>query len=274
MSIVYNFPALTIVFAMLSGILSSAFKKDGARRLNLAVMTVINLMSLAALVFCLQTGKSYNYTMGQIPSPWGNEIRFGTIETMLALFVGVMEELILIGGMAHIKTEVEETKQNLYFLMASLLLSSLLALIYTNDLFTGYVFVEINTITAGGLIMIGQKGRTTLAALRYMIMSLIGSGLLLFGLCILYDVTGQLLMQPCHEAVVQIMTTGSSYETPLLVSVGLIGIGLCIKSALFPFSSWVPDAYGSSIAPSAAILSSLVSKGYIFFLIKFCAGPV
>ena len=44
--------------------------------------------------------------------------------------------------------------------------------------------------------MIGQKGRTTLAALRYMIMSLIGSGLLLFGLCILYDVTGQLLMQP------------------------------------------------------------------------------
>ncbi len=270
MSIVYNFPALTIVFAMLSGILSSAFKKDGARRLNLAVMTVINLMSLAALVFCLQTGKSYNYTMGQIPSPWGNEIRFGTIETLMALFVGVMEELILIGGMAHIKTEVEETKQNLYFLMASLLLSSLLALIYTNDLFTGYVFVEINTITAGGLIMIGQKGRTTLAALRYMIMSLIGSGLLLFGLCILYDVTGQLLMQPCHEAVVQIMTTGSSYETPLLVSVGLIGIGLCIKSALFPFSSWVPDAYGSSIAPSAAILSSLVSKGYIFFLIKFC----
>ena len=120
MSIVYNFPALTIVFAMLSGILSSAFKKDGARRLNLAVMTVINLMSLAALIFCLRTGESYNYTMGQIPSPWGNEIRFGTIETMLALFVGVMEELILIGGMTHIRMEVEDTKQNLYFLMASL----------------------------------------------------------------------------------------------------------------------------------------------------------
>ena len=81
-------------------------------------------------------------------------------------------------------------------------------------------------------------------------------------------------MQPCHEAVVQIMTTGSSYETPLLVSIGLIGIGLCIKSALFPFSSWVPDAYGSSIAPSAAILSSLVSKGYIFFLIKFCCRVI
>jgi multicomponent Na+:H+ antiporter subunit D len=165
---------------------------------------------------------------------------------------------------------VQDTKQNLYFLLSNLLLSSLLALIYTNDIFTAYVFIEINTIAAGGLIVIANKGRTTVAGLRYMIMSLIGSGLLLFGLCILYDVTGHLLMEPCHEAIVQIFESGSSYETPLLVAIGLIGIGLCIKSALFPFSTWVPDAYGSSIAPSAAILSSLVSKGYIFLLIKIC----
>ena len=45
-------------------------------------------------------------------------------------------------------------------------------------------------------------------------------------------------------------------------------IGLCIKSALFPFHAWLPDAYGYSTVSSAAILSSLVSKGYIFLLIK------
>ena len=53
-----------------------------------------------------------------------------------------------------------------------LMLSSLLALVYTNDLFTAYVFVEINTIAACGLIMIRQNGRTIEAAVRYMIMSL------------------------------------------------------------------------------------------------------
>lgn len=270
MSIIYNFPALSVVFAMLTGILSSAFKKDGSRKLTMAALTIINLMNICALVFCIRTGQSYTYTMGQIPSPWGNEFRFGILETLMAVFVGVLEQLILIGGMKHIRTEVEDSKQNLYFLMSNLLLSSLLALIYTNDIFTAYVFVEINTIAAAGLIVIAQKGRTIVAGLRYMIMSLIGSGLLLFGLCILYDVTGHLLMEPCHQAIVQIFETGSSYETPLLVAIGLIGVGLCIKSALFPFSSWVPDAYGSSIAPSAAILSSLVSKGYIFLLIKIC----
>ena len=44
--------------------------------------------------------------------------------------------------------------------------------------------------------------------------------------------------------------------------------GLAIKSALFPFHAWLPDAYGYSTISSAAILSSLVSKGYIFLLIK------
>ena len=58
------------------------------------------------------------------------------------------------------------------------------------------------------------------------------------------------------------------YNMPLLVSLGLISVGLAIKSALFPFHSWLPDAYGYSTVSSAAILSSLVSKGYIFLLAK------
>ena len=45
-------------------------------------------------------------------------------------------------------------------------------------------------------------------------------------------------------------------------------MGLAIKSGLFPFHAWLPDAYGYSTVSSAAMLSSLVSKGYIFLLIK------
>ena len=60
---------------------------------------------------------------------------------------------------------------------------------------------EINTISACGLIMIRENGHTLEAATRYMIMSLIGSGLLLFGLCILYGITGHLLMSNIKEQV-------------------------------------------------------------------------
>ena len=129
------------------------------------------------------------------------------------------------------------------------------------------MFVEINTISACGLIMIRQNGRTIEAAVRYMIMSLLGSGLLLMGICMLYDLTGHLLMSNIKEQVEQIMAAGT-YRIPMIITIGLITVGLSIKSALFPFHSWLPDAYGYSTVSSAAMLSSLVSKGYIFLLIK------
>ena len=100
-----------------------------------------------------------------------------------------------------------------------------------------------------------------------MIMSLLGSGLLLMGICMLYDLTGHLLMSNIREQVALIYAAGD-YRIPLLVTIALISVGLSIKSALFPFHAWLPDAYGYSTVSSAAILSSLVSKGYIFLLIK------
>ena len=100
-----------------------------------------------------------------------------------------------------------------------------------------------------------------------MIMSLLGSGLLLMGICMLYDLTGHLLMSNIKEQVELIMAAGT-YRIPMLITIGIMTVGLAIKSALFPFHSWVPDAYGYSTVSSGAILSSLVSKGYIFLLIK------
>lgn len=100
-----------------------------------------------------------------------------------------------------------------------------------------------------------------------MIMSLLGSGLLLMGICMLYDLTGHLLMSNIKEQVAMISEVGE-YRIPLLVAIALISVGLSIKSALFPFHAWLPDAYGYSTVSSAAILSSLVSKGYIFLLFK------
>ena len=73
---------------------------------------------------------------------------------------GVVMLLSVMGGLDHTYEDVEGTKLNLFFIMIDLMLSSLLALIYTNDLFTAYVFVEINTIAGCGLIMIRQKGRS------------------------------------------------------------------------------------------------------------------
>lgn len=268
MEFVQNVPFFSIMISMFSGIISSVLPGKYARRLNTAMITAVIAMSAWLLVFLCQSGiGSYTFMMGHFPAPWGNEIRAGVLEAGMALFFSIIMLLSLLGGRKKLNREVESTKHNIYYILCDLLLSSLLALIYTNDLFTAYVFVEINTIAACGLIMIRQNGRTIEAAVRYMIMSLLGSGLLLMGICMLYDLTGHLLMSNIQEQVALIMEAGT-YRVPMLITIGIMTVGLAIKSALFPFHSWVPDAYGYSTVSSAAILSSLVSKGYIFLLIK------
>lgn len=267
MSLVQNFPFFSIIIAMFSGILSSVLSGKRARNLSLAAISITTAMSGAVLAFCMRTGESYVYMMGHFPAPWGNEIRAGVLEGLTAFFFGIVMLLAVLGGMHHTFVDVEEGKINQFFIMIDLMLSSLLALIYTNDLFTAYVFIEINTIAGCGLIMIRQKGRSFTAAIRYMIMSQLGSGLFLIGLTLLYDVTGHLLMSPAKESVAAIAASGS-YEIPMLVILVVISVGLAIKSGLYPFHTWIPDTYGYATPTASAILSGLVSKGYIFLLIK------
>lgn len=267
MDFVQNFPFFSILLSLGSGVLTSIMNKRVGRLWNAFILVVITVMSAVLFIYMLGVGEPYTFMMGHFPAPWGNEIRAGVLEAGMALFFCMIMLLSLIGGQEHLDQEVEDTKINLYYIMVNLLLSSLLALIYTNDLFTAYVFVEINTISACGLIMITQSGRTIEAATRYMIMASLGSGLLLMGLCVLYDITGHLLMSNMKESIAYVYAQGT-YNIPLITSIGMVVVGLAIKSALYPFHTWLPDAYGYSTVSSAAILSSLVSKGYIFLLIK------
>ena len=268
MQFVQNVPFFSIMISMFSGIVSSVLPGKYARRLNTVMIAVVGVMSLWLLAFMVRSDiGSYTFMMGHFPAPWGNEIRAGVLEAGMALFVSAVMLLSMLGGRKKLFDEVELSKHNIYYILVNLILSSLLALIYTNDMFTAYVFVEINTIAACGLIMIRQNGRTIEAAVRYMIMSLLGSGLLLLGICMLYDLTGHLLMSNIKEQVVLIMQA-ETYRIPMLITIGIMTVGIAIKSALFPFHAWLPDAYGYSTVSSAAILSSLVSKGYIFLLIK------
>ncbi|MBR2047197.1 MAG: sodium:proton antiporter [Oscillospiraceae bacterium] len=268
MKLVQNVPFFCIMLSMFSGTISSVLPGKWARRLNVVMISLVTGMTLWLLQYLVGSGiGSYTYMMGHFPAPWGNELRVGLLEVVVALFFSVIMLLSLLGGRKKLDGEVEATKHNIYYILCNLLLSSLLALVYTNDLFTAYVFVEINTIAACGLIMIRQNGRCIEAAVRYMIMSLLGSGLLLLSICMIYDLTGHLLMENIQQQIRVIMEAGT-YRIPMLIIIGILTVGLAIKSALFPFHSWVPDAYGYSTVSSGAILSSLVSKGYIFLLFK------
>ena len=268
MALWQNLPFAMILLPLASASLTSVLRAKAARRTAITVITLVSVMAAALCILMARFDNSFTFMMGHFPAPWGNEIRAGMLEALTALCFALVMLFSVLGGLRAIERDIDAGKQNLYFVMTELTTSALMAQVFTNDVFTGYVFLEIMTIAACALISAHTKGRTLVAATRYMIMNLVGSGLFLLGLTLLYDLTGHLLMSNIQEAIAVLHASGK-YAQPLNVVIALITIGLAIKSALFPFHTWVPDAYSSSTPTSSAILSSLISKGYIFLLVKF-----
>lgn len=267
MDFITNFPLFTIVLSLFSGVLMLMLKGKTARNYTIVYESVLIVLVSCVLWYTLETGTAFTYVMGEFPAPWGNEIRAGVLEAVLALAFLVIMLCSVFAGYRFVDTDIDESKVNLYYSLLNLLTAALMALVWTNDIFTGYVFLEILTLTSCGILIVRELGRTTLAAVRYMIMNLLGSGLFLLGVVMLYGMTGHLLMIPMQKAVAE-LAADPAVMPVLTMAVGILTIGLCIKSGLFPFHYWMPDTYGWATPTSASILSSLVSKGYIFLLFK------
>lgn len=263
MAFALNFPLFLIVACLLYAVASTLIGGKAARIVSLALAGLSTLCNVRLLCYTAAQKVNFLYTMGHFPHPWGNELKIGSLEALLSTAFSIVLFLILVAGTPDIKSG----NRRYYYVMADLVLVALLVLVYTNDLFTGYVFIEICTLASAGLLFIRDNGESILAAVRYMIFSLIGSGLFLFGVIFLHQITGQLLMPELKTAVSALWASGS-YRIPLTTSICLITLGLAIKSGLFPFHLWMADTYGAAISPSSGILSGLVSKGYIAFLIK------
>ena len=263
-----HIPFFSIVLMMIAGIFTSIVHRGrAALAVHLCAVSAVLAGNVALFANIVPAGETFTYNLGIVGHPFGNELVCGPLEVTLALTFLTVMALCVLGGYKGIFEDIEPEKQNLYFVMCDLIMASLLAMVYTNDAFTAYVFIEINTISACALVMAKDSGATLVATIRYLMMSLLGSGMFLMGLTLLYHITGHLLIIDIHEQVVHLAETGS-YLLPLTVVMGLMTLGLCLKSALFPFHTWLPDAHGSATTSSSAILSGLVLKGYIVLLIK------
>ena len=267
MPFVANFPFFCILITMAGGIVTAMLNGKWAYRVNAVVITATLVLNTALLMYMISNTQQITYMMGHFPAPWGNEIRFGPLVALMATVFSFVTLTSLIAGKTEIFEDIKSRNVHYYYVMINLLLSSLFALIYTNDLFTAYVFVEINTISACAIVMAKENGKTLAATLRYLIMSLLGSGLFLLSVVLMYGITGQLLMVPAYETIQNIVQSGQ-YHIPMTVILALVCVSMAIKSALFPFHTWLSHAHGSATTASSAILSGLVLKGYIILLIK------
>ena len=262
-----NLPLFQILCPLMCAAVCSALKGKAAR----VVMTAVAALECACmgvlLYYTAAGNESYVYAMGEIGAPFGNELRIGPAEAIVGLAFSLVLLTSILGGWQKLGADVAPNRMNLYGSMICLLTAAMSAMVFTNDLFTAYVFIEISTIASCALICASNQGKTLFSAARYMIMNLMGSGLFLLGLSMLYCLTGHLLFPQLGEGVRKLLA-GGQYPVPLYMSFLLMTLGISVKSALYPFHTWLPDAYGNATPTSSALLSSLVSKLYIFLLIK------
>jgi len=141
-----------------------------------------------------------------------------------------------------------------------LLWASLNALFLSGDIFNIYVALEIVGLSSVTLVALSHEDLAVRAALRYLVVSLLGSLSYLMGVALLYGGVGTLSV--CSlPSVLQPAPYGYA-------ALALMTAGLVMKSALFPLHFWLPPAHANAPAPVSALLSALVVKASFYVLLR------
>ncbi|MCK8061079.1 MULTISPECIES: complex I subunit 5 family protein [unclassified Fusibacter] len=258
-------PLLTIVILMLGAFSLPLIKtKKGIYVVSLLLGSIAFLLNVANTVYVAMHGP-YLFDIGHFPAPFGIVFKIGEIESVVSLFFTFVMLMISWYSYHSLEKEIKDHRVGLFQTLTTLLLASILGIVYTYDVFNGFVFLEVSTLAACGLIVIKDKEANIKATIKYLILSSLGSGLVLMGIAFLYSVSGHLNMLYIKEALSQNMTGN---ENLILLSLILFTIGLGLKGAMYPLHIWLPDAHSSAPSPSSAILSAVVIKAPVIFLIK------
>jgi drug/metabolite transporter (DMT)-like permease len=149
-----------------------------------------------------------------------------------------------------------------------LLYASLLAMVYTNDLFTAYVFIEIAAITACIAVVAKESGKSVVASIRYLVFSCLGSGLVLLGISILYSITGNLLAlsESVFFACLTVSSKKAAGDNPLgLTALGNLFTGILVLAAFPASTATVVSLHGMDWALMLVLGVVQLGCGYAFY---------
>lgn len=260
-----NFPLINILVLMISAFIAPIIKDIKKTSILILVTSSLLVASTGATLLKTLNSGYYILNIGHPDTFLGIQFYISNAESLISFVFAIITLMIVIYSNSCIKSEIAENRIGLFYTLVNILVASLLGVIYSNDLFNSYVFIEVSTLSACGLIVIKDKKENIKATIKYLIMSSIGSGLVLMAIAYIYSIAGHLNM----SLVSQVITRNyMDYTNSILIILTLFTVGLGVKSALFPLHGWLPDAHSSAPSPSSALLSSMVIKVYIFMLLK------
>jgi multicomponent Na+:H+ antiporter subunit D len=234
------------------------------------VALALSLVASMGIAYSVVIDGPLSYYLGGWEPPWGIEYRIDHLGAFMTLVLTFISLMAAVYARRSIERELPDREPSFYCVFL-LLVTGLLGIVVTGDMFNLYVFLEIASLTAYALIAVGEE-RAAFSAFRYVIVGTIGACFYLLGVGYLYIVTGSLNMADLSEILPQLHDS-----RVVLVAFGFLLIGIAMKMALFPLHVWLPDSY--TYAPSAvsALLAPLMTKvgAYVMIRIMFgIFGPV
>ena len=153
--------------------------------------------------------------------------------------------------------EIEEIALSEYYVLLLFALSGMMIMASATDLLSIYVGLELMALSTYVLTgFLRKERRSNEAALKYVVLGGVSTGIFLYGVSLIYGITGTTQLDGMAAAV-----TGDPLDPGLLLAVVFIVAGLVFKVGAVPFHMWVPDVYEGapttitafmSVAPKAA----------------------
>jgi NADH-quinone oxidoreductase subunit N len=149
--------------------------------------------------------------------------------------------------------ERRELLKGEYLVLALFAVLGIQVIIAAGSLLTLYLGIEIMSLSLYALVAFDRDdGVAAESAMKYFVLGAIASGALLYGVSILYGVTGSFLLDEVAAAV----GTGEVAPIGLLFGLAFIVVGVAFKFGAVPFHMWLPDVYHGAPTPVTLFVGS------------------
>ena len=183
-------------------------------------------------------------------------------------FARFMKILTLIGSGVAIAMSVgyaraEKFERFEYPILIVLATLGMLMMISANDMISLYLGLELQSLALYVVAAIHRDSiRSTEAGLKYFVLGALASGMLLYGISLVYGFTGQ----TGFEAIVTALEEGRS--TGLVIGLVFVLAGLAFKISAVPFHMWTPDVYEGAPTPVTAFFAAAPKLAAMALMIR------
>lgn len=186
-----------------------------------------------------------------------------------------MKVLILAGIAGSLTLSVSWLRENdlLKFEYPLLVLFSgvgMLLMVSANNLLSLYVSLELSSLCLYVLAAINRDNLlSSEAGLKYFILGALSSGLLLFGMSLVYGYSGTL----SYVGISGFLESAQSMPYGVMVGMVFMLAGLAFKVSAVPFHMWTPDVYQGAPTPVTALFAIVPKVAALGLIIRLLVGP-